>query len=317
MTFLVCGEALWDLFAVDDASGLHFEARTGGSPFNVAVGLARLDQRVALLAGLSTDPLGERLAAALEKEGVRNDYLVRTPRLTTLSMVDLNSDRSPAYAFYGSNGADRAINSGSIPPMRSEVWGLHFGSYSLVAEPVGSSLLSLAQQEAKQRLITLDPNIRLTVEPDVDVWRARVERFVGCADLVKVSAEDLSLLHPGEDAASIAQHWHDLGAVLIIVTKGAAGAEVFGPTLRIAAPGLPVPVVDTVGAGDSFIAALIAGLADRQVRTRPALEAQTDEDLAALLRDAIEASALTCGRRGADLPRRADLGLFSAERARW
>ncbi len=307
--FLVCGEALWDLFAAEDEAGLVFNARIGGSPFNVAVGLARLGQRAALLTGLSTDRLGARLAAALEAEGVLTDFLIRTPHPTTLSLVDLAPDGSPAYAFYGEGAADRAVLRTALPALGSEIWGVHAGSYSLVVEPVGASLLALAEREAGHRLITLDPNVRPTVEPDLDLWRARVDRFVACADVVKVSAEDLELLQPGVNPAQVAARWRALGAALVVVTHGADGAEAFGAAGGVSAPSAPVEVVDTVGAGDAFMAALIAGLAECGATTRSDVEALGSEQVESLLRLAAEAAGITCGRRGADLPRRSELGL--------
>jgi fructokinase len=121
--FVVCGEALWDLFAIDGPSGLSFDARSGGSPFNVAVGLARLGQRAALLTGLSTDGLGRRLEATLEREGVATDLLRRSDRPTTLSIVDLGPTGSPAYAFHGDGAADRALTAADLPDLESSRWG--------------------------------------------------------------------------------------------------------------------------------------------------------------------------------------------------
>lgn len=303
--FAVCGEALWDLFAEETGDDLTFRARIGGSPFNVAVGLARLGTGAALMTGLSTDRLGARLDAALAREGVSRDLLARTPRPTTLSLVDIAEDGGPSYVFYGDGAADRAVD--TAPQFRDEVWGVHMGSFSLMVQPVGDTLLAMAAREAGRRLVTLDPNVRLNVEPDADIWRNRIGAFASHADLIKVSAEDLGLLWPGADPAAIAEGWRAGGAALVVVTRGGDGAEAFGPFGRIAVPGRPVQVVDTVGAGDSFMAALIAGLDARGARTRAALSALTAADAEALLQGAARAAAITCGRRGADLPRKADL----------
>lgn len=305
--FVVCGEALWDLFAVEAGGGLSFDARIGGSPFNVAVGLARLGQRSALFTGLSTDRLGERLAAALEAEGVSTDFLVRTSRPSTLSLVQLGDDGLPDYAFYGESAADRMVTKADLPELGPEVWGLHAGSYSLAVEPVGSSLLALFERAAGHRLLTLDPNIRLTVEPDIALWRERIDRFVRLADVVKVSDEDLGLLYPGSGIAEIAEAWRRAGAGLVVVTTGARGAEAFSGAGRVSVLGRAIAVADTVGAGDSFQAALIAGLAERGVRGRSELDALGVDDLSNLLDFAAAAAAITCTRRGADLPHRSEL----------
>ncbi|MGF1551901.1 MAG: carbohydrate kinase [Paracoccaceae bacterium] len=307
--FVVCGEALWDLFGRDDgAGGLAFEARIGGSPFNVAVGLARLGRPAALFGGLSTDRLGERLAGALAAEGVSTALLKRTARPTTLSMVETDAAGSPVYAFYGEGAADRAVDVGDLPAFGAEVWGVHAGSYCLVAEPVGSALLALFEREAGRRLLSLDPNARLAVEPDGARWRARIDRFAAHADLVKASAEDFELLYPGEDRDAVVAHWLDLGARLVVVTLGPDGAEAHSAAHgRVAVAGRAIRVVDTVGAGDTFQAALIAGLAERGATTRAALDRLDRDALTTLLDFAVEAAAITCTRRGADLPRRGEL----------
>lgn len=310
--FLVCGEALWDLFATEGADGLAFDARAGGSPFNVAVGLARLGQRPALLTGVSQDAMGRRLAAALAREGVETRYLVETGRPGTLSLVDIDPGGAPAYTFYGSDAADRAVRVGDLPVLGPDVWGIHAGSYSLVVEPVGGSLLSLFEREAGRRLLTLDPNVRLAVEPDAALWRARVDRFSAHTDLIKLSEEDLGQIFPGATAPEIAGRWLDAGAGLVVVTRGERGAEAFAPGVRVPVPGHPVEPVDTVGAGDAFQSALIAGLAELGLRSRRALDGVTPDALESLIGFAARAAALTCARRGADPPRRADLPALAA-----
>lgn len=305
--FVVCGEALWDLFGQEGEAGLSFDARIGGSPFNVAVGLARLGQPAALFTGLSRDRLGERLHLALTAEGVVTDLLVRSQRATTLSIVDVGPDGGPAYAFYGEGAADRAIEVGDLPDLDAAVWGLHAGSYSLAVEPVGSALLALFEREAGRRLLTLDPNVRLNVEPDVAHWRQRVERFVGQADVVKVSDEDLALLYPDVATIAVAERWRNLGARLVVVTQGAEGAKALTARGRVVVPGREVKVVDTVGAGDAFQAALIAALAQQGIKTPASLDDLNSDTLGRILEVAIGASALACARRGADLPRTSDL----------
>ncbi len=311
--FVVCGEALWDLFGAEGDAGLAFDARIGGSPFNVAMGLARLGQPSALFTGLSTDNLGQRLHDALEAEGVATDLLVRRDRPTTLSIVDVGPDGGPAYAFYGEGAADRSIARADLPMLDDGVWGLHAGSYSLAVEPVGSALLALFAREAGRRLLTLDPNVRVTVEPNVAHWRERVERFVRHADVVKVSDEDLDLLYPGAEPARLAEAWCGLGARLVVVTRGAGGAEAFTERGVVTVPGRQVAVVDTVGAGDAFQAALIASLADLGVRSRSMLDALGIDSITRVLDFAVAAASLACARRGADLPRRADLPNFEAD----
>ena len=301
--FLVCGEALWDLFATEGADGLAFDARIGGSPFNVAIGLARLKQKSALLTGISDDPMGQRLAAALSREEVETGYLVNSEQPSTLSLVDLGPGGAPAYTFYGHKAADRSVRIEDLPALGPDVWGIHAGSYSLVVEPVGTSLLTLFEREAGRRLITLDPNVRLNVEPDTALWRARVDQFAANADLVKVSDEDLSLIFPGATASEIARRWLAAGVGLVIVTRGESGAEAFTKETTVSVAGDRIELVDTVGAGDTFQAAMIAGLSGLGIWSRQALDRLSTETLTSLIGFAIHAAAITCSRRGADLPR--------------
>ena len=313
--FLVCGEALWDLFASEGDHGVTFDARIGGSPFNVAVGLARLQQKSALLTGLSTDPMGRRLKAALSREQVDTRFILDTDSPSTLSVVDLNADGTPNYTFYGHGAADRAVAVRDLPMLGPDVWGLHAGSYSLVVEPVGSSLLTLFEREAGRRLITLDPNVRLNVEPDTEIWRTRVGRFAAHADMIKVSDEDLGLIFPGATAAEIAGRWLDTGAGLVIVTRGESGAEAFTRRDSLSVAGHRITLVDSVGAGDTFQAAMIAGLAEAGIWSRPALDALSRDMLGNLIGFAARAAAITCSRRGADLPRRTELPVLADERS--
>ncbi len=201
--FLTCGEALYDVFVEEEtATGLRLDARIGGSPFNVAVGLARLGQRSALFTGVSLDPLGARLTRALTDEGVETGFLVEKTNPTTVALVGLQPDGGAHYSFYGADSADRAVTQEDIPQLPDDVSCLHFGSYSLVVEPTASAFLAVAERSAASRLISLDPNVRLAVEPDIDAWRRRIERFSSFTNIVKASDDDLAQLYPGRSQAS-------------------------------------------------------------------------------------------------------------------
>jgi fructokinase len=306
--FLVCGEALFDLFAeVSSGDGLRFDGRIGGSPFNVAIGLARLGRRAALFTGLSTDFLGQRLAGALAADGVVTSFLLRKDVPTTLSLVGLGADGSPSYAFYGRGAADRSVEVAEIPVLTPDIGVIHFGSYSLVVTPTGDAFAALAGREARRRLISLDPNVRLNVEPDLEVWRARVQAMAAHADLIKVSGEDLEAMYPGRSVEASVERWFAAGVRLVVVTRGADGALGFTERGRVAAAGERIQVVDTVGAGDSFQAALLCALDELGLASRVGLEKLDDATLGRCLSFATRAAAITCTRRGADLPRRREL----------
>ncbi|CAM2774775.1 fructokinase [Pseudomonas gessardii] len=310
--YLVCGEALFDFFSQEDASGqaskVNFKAIAGGSPFNVAVGLRRLGIEVGLLAGLSSDYLGQRLRQVLRDEGVRDDYLVEFAAPTTLAMVALGANGSPHYSFRGEGCADRQLQLGHLPVLDAQVRGLHFGSFSLVVQPVADSLLALLRRESGQRLISLDPNVRLNPEPDIEVWRQRVAELVQHADLIKVSDEDLHLLYPGQAPESVLHGWLQYRCQLIFLTRGGQGATVFSRQHGSwSAPAVPVVMADTVGAGDTFQAALIAWLTEQQLDSVDGVQGLAREQIDAMLRFAIRAAALTCSKTGPDLPYRQQL----------
>ena len=306
--FLSCGEALFDLFpSAETNTGFIFDARIGGSPFNVAVGLSRLGREAALFTGLSTDPLGRRLERTLQEEGVETAYLVSKRNPTTLALVGLEPSGVPRYSFYGRGAADRSVAERDLPDLPPSVTAMHFGSYSLVVEPTGSSLLRLARRHRGGKLISLDPNLRLNVEPDVGRWRRQVEAFSEVADIIKVSDEDLEVLFPGSGIDSAVAHWNARGAQLVVVTRGDDGAVVSLRGDVFEASGRAVEVVDTVGAGDSFQAGLLCGLDELGKATKPGLSQVSLDECRRVVAFAMAAAAMTCTRRGADMPRRPDL----------
>jgi len=306
--FLVCGEALYDVFLRDEPGRgpVGLTAVIGGSPLNVAIGLARQGERAGFFAGLSEDPLGARLAAHIAAEGVDGRYLCRKPNPTTLSLVSLGSGGVPHYTFYGHAAADISLTLADLPVLGPEVTGVHAGSYTLVAQPVADAVAALLARE-RHRLITLDPNIRPTVEPDMAIWRRRIDALLPHVAVVKASDEDLDRLHPGEPPERIALRWLDQGPAVVIITRGPNGAVALTRRLRLDCPAPPVAVVDTVGAGDTFQATLIAGLLAAGIRDRAGIAGLGETDLAALLTRCCHAAAITCGRHGADLPSRDEI----------
>jgi fructokinase len=306
--FVVCGEALMDVFSAGDtADGVALDARIGGSPFNVALGLARLAQPVSFFGAVSRGGLGERLLRALESEGVQTGSVVRVDAPTTLGLVDLDSRGVPTYAFYGERGADRQLTAAALAVLPREARALQFGSYTMVVEPVASTLRALVEREHGQRLIAYDPNIRLNVEPDIDRWREVLQWMLPRSHLLKISEEDLALLYPGVRAQALAPQWLAQGVALVVVTRGGEGALAFTAQHLAAVPAAPSVLVDSVGAGDSFQAALLAWLAEHRALDAAMLGTLGARELEDALRFASRAAALTCSRRGADLPRRHEL----------
>ncbi|QDH65096.1 MULTISPECIES: carbohydrate kinase [Pseudomonas] len=311
--YLVCGEALFDFFSEEDASGqaskVTYKAIAGGSPFNVAVGLRRLGIEAGLFGGLSSDFLGRRLLHVLRDEGVSERFLVEFAAPTTLSMVAVGADGSPQYNFRGEGCADRLLEVAHLPVLGDEVRGLHVGSFSLVVQPIGDTLLALVKRESGKRLISLDPNVRLNPQPDIQLWRDRVAELARHADLIKVSDEDLHLLYPGQSPESVLQGWLQHRCQLVFLTRGGDGASVFSRQHGTwSQPAQRVVMADTVGAGDTFQAALIAWLTEHQLDSVQGLQQLTRAQIDAMLGFAIRAAALTCGKTGPDLPYRQQLG---------
>jgi fructokinase len=314
--YLVCGEALFDFFSQPDSDGLAvkssnkvgFQAIAGGSPFNVAVGLRRLGVDAGFFAGISTDYLGQRLTSVLAEEGVRDDFLVHFDALTTLAMVAVGADGSPHYSFRGEGCADRLLTANHLPTLDDSVRGLHVGSFSLVVQPVADTLLSLVKRESGKRLITFDPNVRLNPAPSIDLWRSQVSQFAEHAHMIKVSDEDLGLLYPDLDAQTVAKSWLQHNCQLVIMTRGRQGATVFTRELGSwSVPAREVKTADTVGAGDTFQAALITFLTERELDTPASLATLDRDTLTAMLNFAVAAAAVTCTRVGPDLPYRSQV----------
>lgn len=307
---LVCGEALIDLFVTRPGrSEMSVRAVAGGSPFNVAVGLARLGVRTAFLSGISRDPFGAFLVDRLAREGVDGGFLVRTDRPSTISIVATADDGQPNYAFHGDSAADRSLQLTHLPStLPDDIQALTFGSYSMAVEPVGTTFAALARREHGRRVISVDANVRPTVVSDMQSWTVAAERFYRTATMIKASDEDVRVAWGGRvSIADAASYWLECGARLVVVTEGAKGATAFSAAGSVSVPGRSVVVRDTVGAGDTFHAALLAQLAKTDRLHPDAVAALDPSAIRELLAYGTAAAAITVSRDGADLPTAADI----------
>ncbi|MDE1947067.1 MAG: carbohydrate kinase [Burkholderiales bacterium] len=306
--FVVCGEALMDVFAEGETpTGMTMDARIGGSPFNVALGLARLAKPVSFFGALGSGFLGQRLMRALRHEGIGTACTPVIDAPTTLGLVGLDERGVPSYSFYGEGCADRLLPMAALERLPADARAFHFGSYAMVVEPVAATQRALVEREHGRSLIAYDPNIRLNVEPDLQRWRDTLAWMLPRTHLLKVSDEDLGLLFPGADVDALARSWLAAGVGLVVVTRGGEGAEAWAAGVHLRSAPQRVTVVDTVGAGDTFQAALLTWLAERGRLAPQAVRDWTETDLASALDFAGRAAAITCSRRGADLPRRVEL----------
>ena len=306
----VAGEALVDL--VPAPVGGYLEIAPGGSPANVAVGLARLGVPARMLARIADDPLGRRIRTHLTANGVALDHAVPASEQTSMALVTVDDDGVPSYDFRVAGTADWQWTASELDhALDGPVVALHSGSLALTTEPGATALRALLSRAAATATISYDPNCRpLLMGTPADVL-AGVHELLPVADVVKVSSEDLEWLCPGVSPEAVVEDWLGRGPAFVVVTLGADGVLAGTATgLRTRRSGVPVTVVDTVGAGDTFSAALLAGLHGRDLLgadRRADLRAVDGPTLDALLDEAARAAAITCARRGADPPTRAEM----------
>ncbi len=310
---IICaGENLIDMIQTDTpAQGVpEFRALIGGSPYNCARALARLGGPVGYLTPISTDRMGDLLAAGLEGDGVAI-LGGRSDRPSSLALVALENGQ-PRYQFYREGVADRDVTSEAlVAALPEDAQALQLGSIALIAGADADALASLAETaRARGMLVSLDPNIRPgLIGAEATAYRARLERLFAAADLIKLSDEDLDWWAPGQEAEAAAQALFDrVRPTLLILTRGAQGAIAFTAAGRIDLPAAPLArVADTVGAGDTFMAATLDGLRQEAALARDALAALPADRLRALMARAARAAAITCSRSGCNPPTRAEL----------
>ncbi|MEU9395409.1 carbohydrate kinase [Streptomyces sp. NPDC048324] len=305
---VVAGDALVDLTPARTATGdMAYQPHPGGSCLNVAVGLGRLGVPASLLARISDDHFGDLLRAHLAESGTHLTHVLATSDPTTLAAVRLRDDGSAAYSFHANGAADRGLRPEHLAAMPDagrlpERAALHVGSLGLVLEPLASTLEGLLRREADQRLVSLDPNVRPELITDRSRYLRRFAEWVGFADVVKVSEEDLAWLCPGQPYERVAEHWLAAGAKCVLVTLGAQGAWAAGRTAHAYMPAPTVEVVDTVGAGDAFTAGALAHLHWTDRLSPQGVAELSDGELARLLAYAVGIAADTCTRAGAQPP---------------
>ena len=293
---LCCGEALIDMLPRETTRGESaFAPYAGGSVFNTAIALGRLGAPTGFLSGISTDLFGQILDATLAASKVDASLAIRSPRPTTLAFVKL-TDGQAEYAFYDENTAGRMITPDDLPVLPDSVTALFFGGISLPPDPCGETYETLMLREAERRVTMLDPNIRPGFITDEAGFRARIGRMMAAANIIKSSDEDLAWL--GLEVRDLL----DAGAKLVCLTEGSKGVTAcwHGGETFVAAK--KVEVVDTVGAGDTFSAGLLAGLERDGLLSKEALSNLSAELIAPALELGVAAAAVTVSRAGANPP---------------
>jgi fructokinase len=300
---VVCGEALIDIVPAADGTRRPIP---GGGPFNTARALARLGAQTAFLGRLSTDAFGVMLAEQLRADGADLSLVSYGPESTTLAVAELDGQGLAEYEFFVKGTSAPNLTLEMLPTtLPADVRALHIGTLGLVLEPMASTLTEMALREGDHRLVMLDPNIRPRLVTDARAYRERLDGLIAHSTIVKASETDLEWLFPELDTEAGADRLLDLGARLVLVTLGAAGALAASSSgqVRVAAP--EVEVVDTIGAGDAFGAAVLAWLHDHDaLRSDLMID---NEQLRSMLSFACLVAAITCTRVGADPPWRAEL----------
>jgi fructokinase len=304
------GEALIDFIPVRDAGGKRaYQPAPGGSPYNSSIAAARLDVPARFFGGISHDFFGDTLARNLRSNGVDTELVKRSDNPTTLAFVDKSPNGEARYAFFPNSAADRFILPADLPRLGDDVAALAFGSISLLGEPSGTSIVQMVELSARENgpVISFDPNIRESLIGDEEAYRRRLDRCIAASTIIKVSDEDLMYIIPDASMETAARKLLDRGVALVVVTAGADGSRAFSSAGIAEAGAEKTKVVDTIGAGDSFHAALLAWLFHSSLLSRNSVAKLTVDQLTEMLRFAGAVAAKTCGSAGANPPRLAEV----------
>ncbi len=305
---LCCGEALIDMLPRETTRGERaFAPYAGGAIFNTAIALGRLGIPTGFFTGLSDDMMGDILRETLKQSNVDYAFCATLSRPTTIAFVKL-VDGHASYAFYDENTAGRMIAESDLPVLGDDCEALHFGAISLIPEPCGATYEALMTREHAKRVISLDPNIRPGFIKDKQAHMARINRMAAMSDIIKFSDEDLAWFGLEGDQDTLARHWLNKGAKLVVITRGAEGATGYTASFKLSVPSERVEVVDTVGAGDTFDAGILASLKRQDRLTKEKIASLDEAGVEAALRLGAKAAAVTVSRAGANPPFAAEIG---------
>jgi fructokinase len=306
---LCCGEALIDMLPRESRQGEPaFTPYAGGAVFNSAIALGRLGVPVEFFSGLSSDLFGQQIREVLASSNVGSRYADISARLTTLAFVRL-ADGHATYTFYDENTAGRMLTQADLPLLGDDIEAMLFGAISLIPEPCGSAYEALMRREHNRRVTMLDPNIRPDFIPDRQKHVERIDRMMALADIVKLSDEDIAWFGHDGEPEDLIRNWLEDGPKLIVLTRGAAGAVAYTKRHRVTVASKKVEVVDTVGAGDTFNAGLLASLHEQGVLHKARLAELGEAQIRDALTLAAKAAAITVSRAGANPPWRHEIGV--------
>jgi fructokinase len=304
---LCCGEALIDMLPRTTTEGeAAFAPYVGGAVFNSAIALGRLGAPAGFFSGLSSDLFGGQFREALGASKVSSTYAHTSPRPTTLAFVRLTNGQA-TYTFYDENTAGRMLTVEDLPKLGAEIEAMLFGAISLISEPAGSAYEEFMRREHESRVMMLDPNIRPNFIPDKAKHLRRIREMMAMADIVKLSDEDLKWFDEAGSHEEVVRNWLDRGPKLIVVTHGSEGAVGYSKAHKVTVMPRKVKVVDTVGAGDTFNAGILASLHEQGLLTKAAIGDLREEAIRKALELGAKAAAVTVSRAGANPPWRNEI----------
>ncbi|MEK9281987.1 MULTISPECIES: carbohydrate kinase [unclassified Bradyrhizobium] len=300
---IACGDALIDFVPTRNAEGREAAMpAVGGSCLNVAIGMARLGAPTGFVGGISTDLFGQMIADHATASNVELGLATRGDHQTTLAFVRIVAGESH-YAFYDAETATRnwTYRRGTIPFETVEA--VHVGSTTLVNDKGAAETKALIADARATSTISFDPNCRPNLVKDKPAYLARMVEFADSADLIKMSDVDFAYLFGDEPCPQRANALLGQGASLVVITRGNSGAVAWhGRAGQIAVAAPKVEVADTIGAGDSFQAALLFALHRQGRLARQKLRDIGADELRRALAFAANCAGLTCTRPGADPP---------------
>ena len=301
---LTCGEALIDFISHTDSEGnLLFKPCPGGSPLNTAIAVARLGVPAGFLGRLSTDMFGDQLMEHLTRNGIDLSFVLRSDAPSALSFVKKKADDSAQYAFYAENSATWDLKNADIPyGLSGRAACFQFGSISMLMRPFSDTVAGFIAQWRDSVVVSFDPNIRPEMIASRRDYLEKFEKWVPCCTIVKMSDEDLAWLYPELSIEDGLFRMLEMGASLAVITCGEKGAMARNAEKSVSVPLYTMPLMDTVGAGDTFHGSMLAWLYRRRLLDRSSLAHMPEAKLREALRYAVKAAAINCSRQGADPP---------------
>ena len=294
----VAGEVLIDLIR----QGSESKAIVGGGPANTAVALSRLGINTCFIDGISTDDYGIQAKKVLIDAGVNLGFAEYSDKPTCIADVTLDQSGSATYEFLIDGTATFDFNGDWLPnPTENSPTVLYLGTLAAIVEPGATALFQWAREVSKFAPIIYDPNVRTSILSDRSRYQKSVAKWVSISKVVKVSSDDLEWLYPGETFDAVAARWLNAGVELAVLTRGPDGLRAITNFGEISVPGMPIIVVDTVGAGDTVGAILVEAV------TEQGLESLRGDELVRVLNRAARAAAITCSRPGANPPSKLEL----------